>query len=70
MCFAEYNKLTCYISYNGLYCPHGATQMKKTEIHIRLSKSLKAKAYRIAQARGISISELIRHLIQKEKENQ
>jgi len=42
--------------------------MKKTEIHIRLSESLKAKAYRIAQARGISISELIRHLIQKEKE--
>ena len=42
--------------------------VKQTEIHIRIGRELKAKAYRIAQERGISISELIRYLIMKEEE--
>ena len=35
---------------------------------IRCSKELKHIAYRLAQKRGISYAELVRHLIQKEND--
>lgn len=40
----------------------------KEKLHLWVPAELKAKAYRIAQSRGISISELIRYLIMKEEE--
>lgn len=41
-------------------------QTQDTEIKVRISSTLKEKAFRLAEKRGIKLSELIRRLLNKE----
>jgi cytidylate kinase len=63
-----YTNISNAIAFYGAVVYIAPYMAHKKKLHLWVSAELKEKAYRMAQSKGISISELIRHLIMKEDE--